>query len=161
MDVGNIGRMYNALFTDIGVSATQDLLELRAPSDAVVIIHGFAIFQTSDLGDSEEEVLRVQVRKGPTSGSSGSGGGTLTASPVELGDPAFGGTIERNNTTQATGINSIYQMGWNIRLPLRVIFMPKERIVMSPSELFVLALPDAPSDVLTMCCELTFEEIGG
>ena len=156
-----MGRMYTAVFEAVAVSAIQDLLELVAPADAVVVVHKIHLFQTSDTGDAAEEILRLELTFGYT--TSGSGGSSPTPSAHELGDPAFGGTVEANNTTQATVGSPLVRevFGWNVRIPFDYIPAPEYRHVISPSARMVLELPVAPADALTMSGSITFEEIGG
>jgi hypothetical protein len=156
-----LGRMYRATFSKVAVTAAQDLFEVNAPSDSVVIIHGFKISQSSDVGDAQEEILNLLMKKGAT--TSGSGGTTPTASPNQTGTPAYGGTVEANNTTKATSGSIITNGsdGPNVRIGKDVIFTPEDRIVLSPSERFTLELVDAPADSLTVSGEITFEELGG
>lgn len=155
-----MGRIYTAQFSAVGVTAAQDLFEIVAPSDAIVVIHDITIGQTSDKGDAEEELLLIQWKSGAT--TSGSGGSSCTPVPKELGDAAFGGTCEVNNTTQAADgtIVTHYSWVWNVRAPLQVIFTPETRPVLSPSRRAVLTIP-APADSLTMDGTITLEEIGG
>ena len=159
-----MGRMYTAIFggdTPIAITAVQDLFELVAPADAIVVIHEIHLHQTSDLSDAAEEILDLEFTFGYT--TSGSGGAAPTASPHELGDAAFGGTVEVNNTTQATVGSPIIRRvaGWNIRVGYAYIPTPETRYVISPSARFVLELPNAPADSLDMSGSITFEEIGG
>lgn len=154
-----MGRMYTASFNGVAVDAIQDLFEVNAPSDAIVKIHSITITQSSDVGDAAAEMLRIQLSKAPT--ASGSGGSTPTARPLETGDAAFGGTVEANNTTQATGTVVIDEEAFNIQAGYFYRPTPEERIVLSPSERFVVELPVAPADELTMSGSITIEEIGG
>ena len=156
-----MGRMYTASFEDVAVSAIQDIFEVVAPADAVVIIHEIKLGQTSDTGDSAEEILRVEMTFGYT--TSGSGGAAITARPHELGDAAFGGTVERNNTTQAVNGTGVVRNAetFNIRVGWQYTPTPEMRMVISPSARFVLELPAAPADAVTMTGSITFEEIGG
>ena len=155
-----MGRLYTATFSAVAVSAAQDLFEIVAPSDAIVKIHDIFIGQTSDVGDTAEEILLIKWNSGAS--SSGSGGGSYTPVPIELGDAAFGGTCEINNTTQAADgtIVTHHAWAWNVRAPLQIIFTPETRPVLSPSRRGVLTIP-APADALTMMGTITFEEIGG
>ena len=155
-----MGRLYTAQFSAVAVSAAQDLFEIVAPSDAIVKIHNIRLGQTSDVGDAAEEILLIKLNSGAT--SSGSGGGSYTPVPIELGDAAFGGTCEINNTTQAADgtIVTHHAWPWNVRGPFEIIFEPETRPVLSPSRRCVLTIP-APADALTMMGTITFEEIGG
>ena len=155
-----MGRLYTAQFSAVAVSAAQDLFEIVAPSDAIVKIHNIRLGQTSDVGDAAEEILLIKLNSGAT--TSGSGGGSYTPVPIELGDAAFGGTCEINNTTQAANgtIVTHHAWPWNVRGPFEIIFEPETRPVLSPSRRCVLTIP-APADALTMMGTITFEEIGG
>ena len=155
-----MGRLYTAQFSAVAVSAAQDLFEIVAPSDAIVKIHNIRLGQTSDVGDTAEEILLIKLNSGAT--TSGSGGGSYTPVPIELGDAAFGGTCEINNTTQAADgtIVTHHAWPWNVRGPFEIIFEPETRPVLSPSRRCVLTIP-APADALTMMGTITFEEIGG
>src|SRR5574343_600929 len=155
-----MGRLYTAQFSAVAVSAAQDLFEIVAPSDAIVKIHNIRLGQTSDVGDAAEEILLIKLNSGAT--TSGSGGGSYTPVPIELGDAAFGGTCEINNTTQAADgtIVTHHAWPWNVRGPFEIIFEPETRPVLSPSRRCVLTGP-APADALTMMGTISFEEIGG
>jgi len=155
-----MSRMYSASFTDVAVSAIQDLWELNAPADSVVVIHSIVIGQNSDYGDAAAEGLTLQLSR--STGTSGSGGTTPTAAAHQVGDAAFGGTVEANNTTQATTTTVIRADAFNIQGGWVYQPTPEERIVISPSGRVVLELPSAPTpDAITMSSTITFEEIGG
>ena len=94
-----MGRMYTAAFKDTAVTAVQDLFEVSAPSDAVVVIHNWFVVQKTETGDAAEEMLLLTTNRGVGSVTSGSGGASVTPHPIADGDTAFGGTVERNNTT--------------------------------------------------------------
>jgi hypothetical protein len=152
--------MYTAVFNNVAVTAIQDLFEIVAPADAVVVLHDIHLSQNTDVGDAAEEVLRIELTSGHT--TSGSGGSAVTPVPAQLQDSAFGGTCEANNTTQAsTGtIVTHYVWNWNIRVGFDKIFTPETRPVLAPSRRMCLELPAAPADSVTMSGSITFEEIG-
>lgn len=156
-----MSRIYTAQFTDVAVTAIQDLFEIVAPADAIVVIHEVHFGQRSDVGDAAEEVLSIQLTSGQT--TSGSGGSTPTAVPLSFGDAAFGGTVEANNTTQAADgtIVTHYSWHWNIRGSFDKIWTPETRPVLSPSRRGCFELPVAPADSITMSGTVIFEEIGG
>lgn len=160
-----MGRMYTAQFSAVAVSAAQDLFEIAAPADAIVVIHEWNIFQTSDVGDAAEEIMRIECVRGIGAVTSGSGGSTVTPQAVSDGDPAFGGTVEANNTTRmAAGTGSLEtlpQHGWNVRSEYQKIYTPETRPVISPGNRWTLSLPVAPADSLTTSGTVTIEEIGG
>ena len=102
------GRIYTATFDSVAVSAPQDLFEIKAQAAAgaspgrMLIIHDWEIFQTSDVGDAAEEILRIEARRGVLAVASGSGGSTVVPVPQGYSDTVFGGTVETNNTTRAS-----------------------------------------------------------
>jgi hypothetical protein len=150
--------MYSASFEEVAVTAAQDLFEINAPADAVVVVHGLVISQSSDAGDSESEQLSVLIHMGSTSGS---GGSTPTPTPMELGDAAFGGTVEANNTSQSTEGTFIHAEAFNVMAGLSIWWTPETRPVISPSDRLIVELQTAPADSLTMSGTIYIEEIGG
>jgi hypothetical protein len=153
-----MGRMYSATFEEVAVSAAQDLFEIVAPSDAAVVVHSLHISQSSDAGDSESEQLNALIHRGSTSGS---GGSSVTPAPLQAGDAAFGGTVEANNTTQATEGTILHAESFNVMAGLQIIWTPETRPVISPSGRLIVELQTAPADALTMSGTVYFEEIGG
>lgn len=160
-----MSRIYTAQFSAVAVTAAQDFFEITAPSGGAILIHSWQIFQTSDVGDAAEEILRIETVRGVGSTTSGSGGSTPTAQPVSDGDAAFGGTVEANNTTRmAAGsgsLETLEQHGWNVRVIASWIYTPETRPQVLPSARWTLSLPVAPADSLTVSGTVTFEVIGG
>lgn len=161
-----MGRLYTAAFKDIAVTAAQDLFEIAAPSDAVVVIHEWFLVQKTETGDAAEEMLLLTTNRGVGTVTSGSGGAAVTPQPISDGDPAFGGVVERNNTTimvVGTGTleTDLEVHAWNVRVPYARIYTPETRPVISPSNRWTLELETAPADSITMSGFITFEEIGG
>lgn len=158
-----MGRMYRAQVSAVAVTAAQDIFEIVAPSDVLVIVHGWEVFQTSDVGDAAEELLRLQTTRG-VGATSGSGGSSPTVQPIDNGDAAVSATVEANNTTQMTAgggsLEVLEQYGWNVRMPREKLYAPEERPIITPGERWTLALPAAPADSLTLTAMVTFEEIG-
>lgn len=155
------GRLYTVSFAGVAVTAQQDFFEIVAPSDATVDILEYHLSQSSDVGDAAEEGLSILLKSGAT--VSGSGGTTPTPVPLALGDAAFGGTAEVNNTTKAnTGtIVTHHAINWNIRVPLDVIFTPETVKVISPSARATLELATTPADSLTVSGYMVIRENGG
>jgi hypothetical protein len=155
-----MGRLYTAVFNNVAVTAIQDLFEIVAPATGIVLLHDIHISQNTDVGDAAEEVLRIELTSGHT--TSGSGGSTVTPVSLDLGDAAFAGTCEVNNTTQASAgtIVTHYVWNWNIRVGFDKIFTPETRPLIRPSRRMCLELPAAPADSLTMSGSITIEEIG-
>lgn len=161
-----MGRLYTATFKGIAVTAVQDLIEILSPTDAVTVIHSWVLSQTTEVKDAEEEMLLLTTNRGVGTVTSGSGGSTITPQPVADGDSAYGGTIERNNTTpMAAGTGTLETdlevYAWNVRMPFVQIYTPETRPVISPGNRWTLELETAPADSITMNLTVTLEEIGG
>lgn len=153
-----MGRIYSAVFEKVAVTVAQDLFEVVAPADGVVSIHSIEISQDSDAGDAEAEMLNIFLHRGTASGS---GGTTVTPSPLSLGDAAFGGVVEANNTTQSVEGTFLGVGGWNVQIGYFYLPPPEDRIWISPSGLFIVELQDVPDDSLTVSGAIVFEEFGG
>lgn len=160
-----MGRIYTAAFKGTAVTAAQDFFEITAPADAIVIVHGFSLSQTTETGDTAEEMLLFTTNRGVGAVTSGSGGAAVTPQPKEDGDSAFGGTVERNNTTQmAAGSGSLEELeayAWNIRIPFEKIYTPETQPCISPSNRWTIELETTPADSITINGTVTLEEIGG
>jgi len=157
--------MYTIQTNGVTLDEIRDFFEILAPTDGIVKIHGFSLLQTSDVGDAAEEILRLQTIRGEGSVTSGSGGSTPTAAPVDGGDAAFGGTVEANNTTAMVAgsgtLVTLEQFGWNVRIPMMHWWTPETRPVITPGERWVLNSPGDTVDPLTFSSTLWLEEIGG
>ena len=156
-----MGRIYTAVFSAVAVTADQDLFEVNAPATGMVVIHRVHIGQSSDPADAEAEMLQIQLNRG--AGSAGSGGTSPTAAPHSVGSAAFGGTVEVNNTTQSAESSGaqtvIFDECFNVQAGFYHEPAPAARIVVPPSGIFIVNLPEAPADSLTMSGSITFEEL--
>lgn len=155
-----MSRMYSVQFTGVAVTAQQDLFEIVAPSTSAVVIHSIELSQSTEVGDAQEEGLSILWKSGST--TSGSGGSTPTAVPLDVGDTAYGGTVEANNTTKASAgtIVTHYAWNWNVRGEFVKIFTPECRPVLRASRRGTLELGTTPADSITVSGTLVLEEIG-
>lgn len=152
-----MARVYNVSGSAL-VSTLVDFIEINAPSDACVILRGFAVTQYTDAGDAQSEQLNVRIHRGSTSGSAGS---ASTPVPLNSGDAAFGGTVEMFNTTQSTLGDTVFTESFNVMSGLSVLFQPDDRPVISPSGRLVISLASAPADEIGFNIRAVFEELGG
>lgn len=156
------GRTYAVPFTNISVSAVQDLFELGAADDKPIEICGIEFSQTgnSDVGDSQEEMLRFSITRGLT--SSGSGGSSVTPAPLSPTDQAAGFTAEVNNTTQATTGTEVvlFSGAFNIRAGYLNYFPEDLRPGTKQGELLLVKLGAAPADAVTLSGMLWVRELG-
>lgn len=149
-----LGRMYVASGDITTFSTAGDVFELIAPSDAIVVVHSLSVTQSTSETDDSAALVLSRV------GTSGSGGTAITARPMEVGMPAFGGSVEEANTTDSTGNTALMNWGLSTLQGLDVIWPPETRPVISPSGALVLT---TEGDLTSVTLEwiITFAEIGG
>lgn len=155
-----MGRFYAVNFTPTALTASADLFELTPADDRPILIHGYRVWQTSDTGDAQEEVLTLNMVRGNT--SSGTGGSAATPARKNRTDPTASFTAEVGNGTQASGgtTETPYSTGWNVRAPLEVVFTPEQRVRCDQGDtMIVLRLGSAPADSLTIGCSVDVEEL--
>lgn len=158
-----MGRMYTTQTAAVAVTTAIDLWEVLAATAKPVKIHAWGICQTTDVGDAAEEVLRINEVRGVGSVTSGSGGSSPTVHPLDDNDAANAATVEANNTTRmavGTGtLETLTERGWNIRIPLDVIYTPEMRPRVNPGDRWTLGIVAAPADSITISTYLVYEEI--
>lgn len=158
-----MGRMYQTMTAAVGVTTAIDLWEILAATAKPVRIHSWSLSQTTDVGDAQEEVLRINEVRGVGTVTSGSGGSSPTVHPLDDNDAAVGATVEANNTTRmaaGTGtLETLSERGWNIRIPMEVIYTPETRPRVNPGDRWTLGIVSAPNDSVTISTSITFEEI--
>lgn len=155
-----MGRLYTINLTPTAITVAADLVEITPADDIPVLVHGFRVWQTTDVGDAAEEIITLSwVRGNATSGSGGSAG---TSVPKNHRDAAASLTCEVGNTTAASTGTPVtaYSTGWNVRAPLEVVFTPEQRIRADQGNtLLVLRMGAAPTDSLTIGCSVDVEEL--
>lgn len=158
-----MGRMYQTMTAAVAVTTAIDIWEILAATAKPIRIHGWTLSQTTDVGDAAEEVLRINEVRGVGTVTSGSGGSSPTVHPLDDNDAACGATVEANNTTRmaaGTGtLETLSERGWNIRIPLEVIYTPEMRPRVNPGDRWTLGIVAAPADSVTISTSITFEEI--
>lgn len=115
-----MSRIYTCVYsgTITNAGGDTDLLEVLPASNKPIKLRGFSLAQTSEVGDSAEEGLRISVIRLPATVTSGSGGSSVTPRPMDSANTAAGATCEVNNTTTATTTGSaitLCDFAWNIR----------------------------------------------
>lgn len=154
-----MGRIYYVEFENVAVTASQDFFEILPATQKPCAVWSIELSQSSDAGDSEEELLRVKVIRGHT--TSGSGGTTFTPTKALNSSTNAGFTAEVNNTTIAsagTGAD-LWSGTFNVRVGLEKVWLPETRPVVANANLLVVRLMAAPADSLTMSGTLTVEEL--
>lgn len=160
-----MGRLYSARFEAVGVTAAQDLFSLGSPTSGLGVLHSIVIAQTSDVGDSAEEILIVRIITGNE--TVGSGGSAPTAIPFQLGDtPTV--TVRANDTTEvSTGTSVIkYSDAFNIRVGWQYIPTPETRIlfgelIAGTTTFLACQLISVPTDSVDLTGTIIWEEMLG
>lgn len=143
------------------ITAAIDIFEILPADDKPVFLDELCIWQTTDFGDAQEEVLQIQVIIGYT--TSGSGGATATVGKLNAADATAGFTAECRNTTLASvgTAHIVHADGWNVRSSY--IWSPPDPkwcpYGTQAVPLYV-RLPVAPADALTMNASMKVREIG-
>jgi hypothetical protein len=157
-----MSRIYSANFENVAVTAAQDFFEILPADDKPVRILEIHVTQYSDVGDAASESLRFRCRRLPATVTSGSGGSSVTPTPLDAADTAFGGTCEANNTTQATTSGTgvvLHAETLNIAVGVHQVWPPGYQPLLRQGEAFVAELLAAPADSLSMSGTVLFEEI--
>ena len=155
------GLLFACTFEATEVSAVVDLFEINVFDDRPVIIHGLYLSQSSDVGDTAEEFLRVQIVR-VEGGAAGSGGSAQApARCLNALNTTSAFSFETCNTTVvAGGTDRVLWSGtFNTRLGLQYIPLPDMRPGAEQAfNRLVVRLVAAPADVLTMSGTLIVEE---
>lgn len=155
-----VGRVYSVNFENVAVSAAQDLFEISPAANKPILLHAIFLSQKSDLGDAQEEGIRLEVVRGHA--TSGSGGSSVTPTPMNPNDPAAGFGAEVNNTTIASAGTAVVCHAdiMNIRIPTMIIWTPETRPQANNGNgTIVVRLMAAPADEITMSGTLYVEEL--
>lgn len=156
-----MGRLYTVDIAPTAITVAADVIELTPADDKPIVVHGFSILQTTDTGDAAEEIIGLLWVRGHT--TSGSGGTAVTPRPINPSDTAAGFAAEALNTTAASAGTSVnlQRHGWNVRVPLDVIYTPETRPQASQANTtLVLRMAAAPVDSITISGCIVVEEQG-
>lgn len=153
-------RCYTVTFTPTAETVAVDLVALIAADDIPVGIRALRIWQTSDVGDAQDEVISVLVVRGNTTNGSGGGAGTQPGKTGREGSASF--TSRVGDTTAASSGTplTVYETGVNVRAPFEMIF-PEDMMPRTDQGLgqLVVRLGGAPTDSLTIGCSVDVWEL--
>lgn len=156
-------RMYVCTFDVTAATVAVDFVEFTPADDKPIVLHAVYIGQTTETGDTQEEMLPWSIQRGGSAMTSGSGG-TAAANAVVLGPSgaSSGFTFEAMNTTQAsfTGGVVVHRDAFNVRTGLVYIPTPETRVSCSQANGgFVVRLGSAPADSISFTgCALVEEQ---
>ena len=155
-----MGRVYSVNFENVAVTKAQDFFEISPTDDKPVRLLGLFLSQSTETGDAAEEMMRVQVIRGHSTG--GSGGSSQTPVPIDPADTAAGFAAEVNNTTIAsagTGL-ILHSEAFNVRSGLAMFWTPETAPKANQGNTtIVVRLMANPADSVTMCGTLYVEEL--
>ncbi len=150
-----MGRMFTVSFTDVAVTAQQDLFQIEA-NTVPAIIHAVFLSQISDVGDAAAENLSILIRRVTDTVTNDLAEVKLdTGSGVALADLAINETSELT-----TGAEVVHSEAWNIAIPFIWMPPPEMRIIVQVGNALVVNLNTTPADELTMSGTMYFEEQG-
>jgi hypothetical protein len=127
-----MGRVYTVPFAGAAVTnagGNADLWELLPADDKPIRLRGFRVGQISEVGDTPEEGLELQVLRMAATVTS-SNGTAVTPVPMDSADAAAGFTAEVNGATVATtsGATTIVEsIPWINRNSPFEVWYPDER----------------------------------
>lgn len=150
-----MGRLYSASFTEVAVSAQQDLFQIEA-NTVPAIIHAVYLSQSSDVGDAASEGLSILIRRVTDAVTN-----DIAEVAVDGGDAAANADLAINETTElVTGATTIHAEDWNILTPFIFLPTPELRPVVQVGNAVVVNLNTTPADAITMSGTMYFEEVG-
>lgn len=139
------------------VSTAVDLFHFTIADDKPMWFWQLEIAQTTDLGDANEEVLRLGLYSGV---SGGGGGSALTEVALNDYNSISAGTAVVGQGTASTGGTLRKMFYWNIRQAGPVfIATPETRIRLGQgSSAAAIRLLAAPADSITLSAEAIWSE---
>lgn len=156
-----MSRDYEIASTSTAETTALDLLELQPADDIPNKIDGCEITQSTELGDAQEEMLQLAIRRGNT--TSGSGGVTTSTNPVDANDAAYAGTaVETLNTTKATTSGGTVKGPWNFNVRVGFMYMwpdNKAHRVDQGDARSCVELVAAPADSITLGVAFSIREL--
>lgn len=155
-----MGRMYTVSFTAVAVTAQQDFFDVAPATNKPVAICGLFLGQSSDAGDTEDEMLSYIVVRG--NATVGSVGTSATPAVVNPNDTAAGMTARVNDTTIAsTGTAvTLHADNFNVRAGEKLWLPPECVWYCTAGETRIcVRLNKTPADSLTMSGTLYVAEL--
>jgi len=154
-----MGRIYTVPIAPAAQTAVQDFWAIVSGTNRPTRLGGIHLFQTTDVGDAAEEILRIRIRAGQT--TVGSGGTAPTPIPADVDDVAAAFTARINDTTQATAGTIVVhaELGWNIRIDREWWLPPGYTFTFKGARRWTVEFPAAPADSITVGGTLWVEEL--
>lgn len=157
-----MGRMYSITFQAQSITtanADYDLFEIAPADDKPVALHWVSLGQTTELGDSAEEQLRIAIIRGHATGGNGS---AATVAAFDPNGAAAGAVCETVGSTIASAGSpvTLAEHVFNVRIGLDLLFPPECRPYCTQGQtLLTVRLMSTVADDLTMSGTCYFEEV--
>jgi len=152
-----VGWFYTASQDAQAITTAVDLLFCTVAADVPIELWGFDIANTTDLGDANEEVLKIEIRSGVTGGGAGS---ALTENPLHDRGPTATAAWLGQATASTVGTlrKTIY---WNVRQAGPAWIATPETVIRASAAGDPLAfrLLAAPADSITLSYEVLWKEL--
>lgn len=157
-----------ATMTVTAAGGNTDIFQLNPADDKPVRLVGFRLGNTTEVGDTAEEGIELQLMHMTATVTDGAGTGSALVTPVptpRVGSAAAGFTARVNSPTVATtsGTSTIVEyVGWiNRQTPLEIFYpdpkWPQEAI---QGETLILRMNTTLADDMTMQITVFVEEEG-
>lgn len=148
-----MGRMYSVSFTEVAVTAQQDLFQV----EALVVpatLHAVYLSQSSDTGDASAGAVSILIRRVTDAVTN-----DVAEVKLDSGSAAANADLAINETTElTTGAEIIHSEAWNIAMPFIYLPPPELRPTIVIGDALVVNMNT--TDTLTMSGTLYFEESG-
>lgn len=159
-----MGRIFAVPIASAANTVAVDWVEVRAAASRSLRLVELRIGQSTEVGDSAEEMVRWAIKTGIGTVTSGSGGTGPTPYAIDGSADTAGFTAEVNNTTQlavGTGtLNTVAQDPFNIRTGLLYVPLPEVRWAVFDQNYLAIGMAAAPADSVTWEGCAYFEEDG-
>lgn len=152
-------RLYTVSFSDVAISATQDLFGLLCTANMAIKIHCIELGQRTL---TSWEAKNVKLVRNPAVATVGSGGNAATPRQLNPGDAAGTATARINDTTNQTtsGTQAIlFAREWEFLNGFFWMPAPEQRPIIAPSQGVALQLQTAPSAPMTASGYIEYEEL--
>lgn len=127
-----------------------DVVEFTPADDKPIVITSILLKATSEVAEAQEEWLEIEIQRGGTAMTSGSGGSAAAAGlKTTPGLPTSGLTFEAGNTTLATFTTgeTPFRDAFQVRVGAEIRFNPEEYVGCNQANGgMVVRLPNAPAD---------------
>jgi len=149
-----LGRIYSVQFTEVAVTAQQDLFQVEALT-VNAVFHALYLSQSSDVGDAAAEGLSILIRRVTDAVTD-----DLATSQADTGDATQNADVAVNETTElVTGAATYHSEVWNIvQGPFIWLPPPELRPNAVIGDVMVFNLNTTPADSITMSGTVYFEE---